>query len=240
MLPTNWSAPASSVLRRLSDPRVQQYWDPNHLVATQMKDDARPPQPVQECCVRSGILWDLAAVYAPGPLWSDRLPPAFVFNGPVVDVEAAIEAALGAGTRTSSLWHSPGLAQTVAMVNSGKRQQKWYAETFQALTRVRGTAVLKALRCPDEYVSGSHRGADPETQRDADVRHWSTPKRTCAASFGVTQRISLICSAVAPRPNATSCCSGDQRTGSLQGGDSLIEGYHFVVSQTKEVTSDGR
>jgi len=94
MLPTDWAAPASSVLRRLSDRRVHQYWDPNHLLATQMKKDARAPQPVQDCCIRSEILWDLAAVYPPGSMWSDRMPPATVFNGPVVDVADAIEAAI--------------------------------------------------------------------------------------------------------------------------------------------------
>ena len=93
MLPTDWAAPASSVLRRLSDGRVQQYWDPNHLLATQMKKDARSPQPEQDCCTRSGILWDLAAVYPPGAVWSDRMPTATLFNGPVVDVTDGIEAA---------------------------------------------------------------------------------------------------------------------------------------------------
>lgn len=97
MLPTDWAAPASSVLRRLSDGRVQQYWDPNHLLAAQMKKDAREPQPVQDCCIRSGILWDLAAVYPPGSIWSDRMPAATVFNGPVVDVTDAIEDAVAPG-----------------------------------------------------------------------------------------------------------------------------------------------
>ena len=93
MLPTDWAAPASSVLRRLADGRVQQYWDPHHLLATQMKKDARSPQPEQDCCTRSGILWDLAAVYSPGAVWSDRMPTATLFNGPVVDVTDGIEAA---------------------------------------------------------------------------------------------------------------------------------------------------
>jgi hypothetical protein len=97
MLPTDWAAPASSALRRLSDGRVQQYWDPNHLLATQMKKDARAPQPEQDCCVRSGILWDLAAVYPPGTIWSERMPAATVFNGPVVDVTEAIEDAVAPG-----------------------------------------------------------------------------------------------------------------------------------------------
>jgi hypothetical protein len=94
MLPTDWSAPSGYVLRRLSDARVQQYWDPNHVLATQMKKDAGPPQPAQDCCERSEILWDLAAVYPTGSVWSDRMPPAVVFNGPVVDVIDAIEKAL--------------------------------------------------------------------------------------------------------------------------------------------------
>jgi hypothetical protein len=97
MLPTDWAAPASFVLRRLSDGRVQQYWDPNHLLATQMKKDAGAPQPEQDCCIRSGILWDLAAVYPPGSVWSDRMPAATLFNGPVVDVTDGIEDALTPG-----------------------------------------------------------------------------------------------------------------------------------------------
>jgi hypothetical protein len=102
MLPTDWAAPARSVLSRLSDQRVQQYWDPNHLLAAQMKKDARAPQPVQDCCIRSGILWDLAAVYPAGSTWSDRMPAATMFNGPVLDVTDAIEnalASLGSGAR---------------------------------------------------------------------------------------------------------------------------------------------
>lgn len=97
MLPTDWAAPASSALRRLSDGRVQQYWDPNHLLAAQMKRDARAPQPEQDCCERSGVLWDLAAVYPPGITWSERMPAATVFNGPVVDVTVAIEDAVAPG-----------------------------------------------------------------------------------------------------------------------------------------------
>ena len=97
MMPTDLAAPASGTLRRLSDRRVRQYWDPQHRLAAQMMSDARPPQPEQDCCVLEGVLWDLAAVYPPGSLWSERMPPATVFNGPVVDVIETVEAALGAG-----------------------------------------------------------------------------------------------------------------------------------------------
>ena len=119
MLLTDWAAPASSVLRRLSDGRVQQYWDPNHLLATQIKKDARAPQPVQDCCIRSGIVWDLAAVYPPGSTWSDRMPAATVFNGPVVDVTDAIKDAVAPGRargRPDSTAAPSGEARTKGLV----------------------------------------------------------------------------------------------------------------------------
>ena len=117
MLPTDWSAPSSSVLSRLSDRRVQQYWDPNHVLATQMKKDARPPQPMQDCCVRSDILWDLAALYPPGSIWSDRMPPAVVFNGPVVDVIGAIEEALVPARSTRALAPAASVQWPLAMIH---------------------------------------------------------------------------------------------------------------------------
>jgi hypothetical protein len=94
ILPTDFGTPITSVLGRAPDRRVRQYWDPDRVLAKQMAADARPPQPEQECCVRSGVLWDLAAVYPKGALWEARMPAATVFNGPVVHLTEAIEAAL--------------------------------------------------------------------------------------------------------------------------------------------------
>jgi hypothetical protein len=99
ILATDFTRPVTPVLGRLSDSRVQQYWDPAHLVATQMGKDARAPQPEPECCERSGILWDVAAVYPAGVMWDDRMPPAKIFNGPVVDITSAIEEALASSGR---------------------------------------------------------------------------------------------------------------------------------------------
>ena len=89
--------PGRWALSTLPDPRVRQYWDPNHLVSTRLEADARPPQPEAECCRQRGMLWDIAAVYPAGVTWTDRLPPAVVFNGPIIDVTSAIEAAIGSG-----------------------------------------------------------------------------------------------------------------------------------------------
>lgn len=94
ILITDWRQPGTGVLGRLADARVRQFWDTGHLVAKQLERDAREPQPKPGCCTRDGVLWDLAAVYPPGALWTDAMPPAVVFDGTVVDREADIEAAV--------------------------------------------------------------------------------------------------------------------------------------------------
>ena len=91
---TDWKKPGSSVLGRMTDSRVKQIWDSEHLIAKQLAKDARPPQPAPECCTREGILWDMAAVYPPESKWTEAMPPAVLFNGAVVHIEAEIEAAL--------------------------------------------------------------------------------------------------------------------------------------------------
>lgn len=63
-------------------------------MAKRLATDRRKPQPEEECCERAGILWDLVAVYPVDPIWTDRLPIALMFNGPVVDVQADLEASL--------------------------------------------------------------------------------------------------------------------------------------------------
>ena len=94
MLPTDVSAPTTGTLGRISDRRVRQFYDEHHALAKQMKTDARPPQPTQDCCTRNSILWDILAVYAPGDQWTDKIPAATFFNGPIVDVTAGLEKAL--------------------------------------------------------------------------------------------------------------------------------------------------
>lgn len=94
ILATDLAPPLSWVLRRIPDVRTRQFWDPNHVLSDRMKKDARPPQPAPDCCERSGHLWDLAAVYPAGATWTDRIPLATVFTGPVVDLTEPLTAAL--------------------------------------------------------------------------------------------------------------------------------------------------
>ena len=94
ILVTDWRRPGGRVIRRLADSRAKHIWDSDHLVAKQLAKDARNPQPSPDCCTQDGILWDLAAVYPAGAVWSDAIPPAVLFNGPVVDMEQDIETAV--------------------------------------------------------------------------------------------------------------------------------------------------
>ncbi len=91
ILPTDWSAPGTSVLDRLRDRRVRQFWDPGHLVAAIIKKAETIGQLHPDCCVRNGFLWDVTAVYAPGSRWGDALPEPVFFNGPVVQRADALE-----------------------------------------------------------------------------------------------------------------------------------------------------
>jgi hypothetical protein len=72
-----------------------QFWDEEHVLATQMAKDAREPQPVQRCCIQDGHLWDLVAVYRPGVTWQAAMPTAVVFNGPVLYVKDEIVKGIG-------------------------------------------------------------------------------------------------------------------------------------------------
>ena len=90
MLATDIQSPNTGTLARLHDGRARQYWDPSHQAALRLAADARAPQPKQECCVRDNVLWDLAALYPAGAEWTDKLPPAIFFNGPVTKRQDAL------------------------------------------------------------------------------------------------------------------------------------------------------
>jgi len=91
MLVTDWLRPTTSVLHRLDDPRVVQFWDPDRRIAAAVARAGSDGDERPACCDRNGTLWDLAVVYRPSAQW-DRDPPAAAWwNGPVVNVSAALE-----------------------------------------------------------------------------------------------------------------------------------------------------
>jgi hypothetical protein len=82
ILPTDWNRPTSAVLDRLSDRRVVQWWDKQHLIARLLKESDGGEAP--GCCKWNGTLWDVIAVYPPGVRWGETLPAPKFFAGPVV------------------------------------------------------------------------------------------------------------------------------------------------------------
>lgn len=88
MLLTDWWSPSGMVQSRISDPRVIQYWDKDHLVAKELRQQLTSPP---SCCQSGGILWDMAALYPKRAQWGDSSP---VFaDGPVVKVAPVLEEA---------------------------------------------------------------------------------------------------------------------------------------------------
>jgi hypothetical protein len=106
------------VLARLSDPRVAQYWDKNHLfaerLASRLKTDDGHPRP--SCCNRHGIQWDEVAVYHQDAHWDDQLPRATFLDGPIV--------------------HAPSFANVVAELLSKATDTKPMSEKFQPMSAI--------------------------------------------------------------------------------------------------------
>lgn len=96
MLPSDWSKPSGMVQSRISDPRVVQFWDKDHLVAKELKQQFPSSQTL--CCQRNGILWDVAALYPPAVEWGTSAP--VYFGGAVLDVAGQVQQRLS--TLTSS------------------------------------------------------------------------------------------------------------------------------------------
>ena len=73
VLPTDFGAPSTATLRRVSDLRASQYWDKEHLVSHLLGE--RDP---------SSVVWDYVAVYEPGKLWDQAPPEPLYSHVPVI------------------------------------------------------------------------------------------------------------------------------------------------------------
>lgn len=103
ILATDWRPPTSGTLARLSDLRVRQFWDKNHVVSAALSGLAahNPPQPRPDCCISEGFYWDDAILFPPGARWNETASSAF-WNGPVVKATPAVEKSLDAATPIDS------------------------------------------------------------------------------------------------------------------------------------------
>jgi hypothetical protein len=79
-------------LKRLSDVRVSQYWDKEHLVSQALGERDR-----------ESVVWDYVAVYEPGRLWNQVPPEPAYSSVPVVraidGTREAIEKQLKGGAK---------------------------------------------------------------------------------------------------------------------------------------------
>ncbi len=82
MLPTDWSKPSGFIMARISDPRAVQFWDKDHLVQQELRQQFPSSQTL--CCQRAGILWDFVALYPNNVQWGSLAP--VYFGGAVLDV----------------------------------------------------------------------------------------------------------------------------------------------------------
>jgi len=103
MLPTDWYRPTRPTLKRVSDSRAAQFWDKNHLIAAQVKQQLRRFHGSDpNCCENGGHLWDMAAIYRPG-VKREEAAPAFD-DGPVYRTAPALKEKLsGLAVKTSSV-----------------------------------------------------------------------------------------------------------------------------------------
>ena len=73
VLLTDFAAPSTATLRRVSDRRASQYWDKEHLVSRLLGEHDR-----------ASLVWDYVAVYQPGALWDEAPPEPLYSHAPVI------------------------------------------------------------------------------------------------------------------------------------------------------------
>jgi hypothetical protein len=81
VLPTDWGAPSTAALKRISDGRAAQYWDKDRLVSKSLGERDS-----------ESIVWDHIVVYAPGATWNQA--PALFAGGPIVKMIAPANEAI--------------------------------------------------------------------------------------------------------------------------------------------------
>jgi hypothetical protein len=70
---TDFAAPSTATLNRISDLRASQYWDKERLVSRLLGEQDS-----------ASVVWDYVAVYEPGKVWEQAPPEAASSNAPVV------------------------------------------------------------------------------------------------------------------------------------------------------------
>lgn len=95
ILDTDTAPPNLQTLERLYDPRVRQYWDPNHAMAAQLYVTQVAAGIEPHCCIyEKTFLWDLIAIFPRAARWQSAPPAPSFFDGTVIKQISALDAAL--------------------------------------------------------------------------------------------------------------------------------------------------
>jgi hypothetical protein len=85
---TDWYAPGSGVLARVSDSRAKQFWDRNLLLSEAIKQSLERRGSEHLTRIREegrGVVWDIVALFPQGVRWETDFPEPIFFGAPVVD-----------------------------------------------------------------------------------------------------------------------------------------------------------
>jgi hypothetical protein len=83
VLPTDWAAPSTATLKRISDARGAQFWDGERIISHRLGEHDR-----------NSVVWDYVAVYPAGAVWNQRPPSPLYEGNPVVRVIEPLRNAL--------------------------------------------------------------------------------------------------------------------------------------------------
>jgi hypothetical protein len=104
VISTDLGPPSTENLARLSDPRVEQFWDEGLLLSEVLLELARAhpewltPEEKAEL-TRQKVVWDFVAVYPPGARWEKEPPFPDFYGGPVVKYTDGLRERLAAAPR---------------------------------------------------------------------------------------------------------------------------------------------
>jgi hypothetical protein len=101
VLATDIAPPSSSRLARLSDARVEQFWDGGRLLSQRFLAIARahperlgPNQ--REQLAKARVVWDFVAFFPSNAHWAEELPFPEFSGAPVVDVMDEVKSRISA------------------------------------------------------------------------------------------------------------------------------------------------
>lgn len=72
---TDWSAPSTAVLRKISNPLAIQFWDRNRLISRSLGERDQ-----------NSIVWDTILIYPKTAAWTQAPPEPVYRGGPVFDM----------------------------------------------------------------------------------------------------------------------------------------------------------